>query len=266
MKSETIEKVSGSVAGAVFILSCYPLDMRKTIYQTGEVPNLIITRSNPLTLFKGALFPTLFGAAGGFVFYSSMENSRRFVARLKGKTNLNFSDSLLAGGITGFVYGLYSSFAESVKVSMQVNRGEFTNSLQFFKFKVREKGLAWFFRGLAPTVIVEVVASSVFLATYYHLCEFYFRKGGIDDFIAGGLSGMAAWNAMILFDTMKSQVLSKNELLSLKNQIEILREISRNQLMKSYFPGLLRSALANSTSMWSYQLLSTYLLKYHLKK
>eukprot|EP00092_Neocalanus_flemingeri_P001043 GFUD01001113.1.p1 GENE.GFUD01001113.1~~GFUD01001113.1.p1 ORF type:complete len:432 (+),score=63.12 GFUD01001113.1:46-1341(+) len=206
----SLDFVAGCLGGAAGVLSCYPLDTVKVRIQTQDMARgklyrgtfdcvmKIAKKEGARSLYRGVSCP-LFGVAGvSALTFSAYGN----VLGL-----LQHQDSILSVSIAGSAAGLMQSFIvspmELLKIQMQVC-GK-TGISDAVRSIYADAGLGGFSRGLGLTILREVPALGIYLASY----ELFLRKFGdsnVGILMSGGISGILSCSVTFPQDVIKTRL------------------------------------------------------------
>lgn len=142
----------------------------------------IVTKEGPLVLYRG-LFPTLIqvGPHAGMQFMCYKLFERLYKVLIKTE-NTTFSSSLFAGSLAGLFAKSFIYPFDLAKKRMQVQGFEEGRRSfgKIFKCKgltdcliqiYRIEGVPGFFKGLSPSLVKAVAASSLHFSTYEMFCK-----------------------------------------------------------------------------------------------
>lgn len=255
----TVSVVSGCAGGFFYTLGGFPFDLLKTLHQTQAAGANELRKEPFWNLWRGSFFPLLVGTANGATYFTLMEFSRKFIEERFTLHCSKFKKDFIAGACTGIVYGAVQSFAEVVKVNLQVNRSTQRNSVQFFISSLNREMSGVYLRSFVMSIGLEMLASGVFFASYFHFQEKVFGGSRCGALLSGSVAGVVTWNAVFLLDTARTQAIASGKKGSLSLSIQSLQG---RGLRMAYAWGLARATVSDGCSLFAYDSFSKMLRRY----
>lgn len=277
------EFIAGTVAGLGRLYIGQPFDIVKVRMQAGgsnltswQVAKGVYYESGLKGFWKGSLYPLL--GIGGTVSiqFGVNENVKKRMQKEKG-SELNFAELYLCGGIAGFASSFVSTPVEHLRIRMQTQPKDkpfYTGSVDCAKQIYRKYGLKGIFKGAASTTLREIVGYGTFFGSFAWLTRQCMEPGQtIRDLSyftiawTGSLTGIAFWNSMFIFDTIKTRIQTDSfENPKYKNILDCAKQTYKSSGFKGFFPGyipcMLRALPVNGGIFVLYEAFYRYLINY----
>lgn len=286
---------AGCIGGAANCFTGFPFDSVKVRLQTsprgtftGPLQCLqhIVSTEGVTALYRGMSVPLLFGALETGINYVTYTQS---LPLIEGRASASPSNSSLpsvaaAAAVAGIVLSPVLSPAELVKCRLQASsslhgRSSVSGPLACVRHLLQQEGIRGLFRGLSGTMARESCGNALFFTAYETLRRLPGRdqpadandlrqrtgltgilveSGGV--ILAGGVSGMCMWAAVLPIDVAKSrmQVAHPGSLYDqplLRNLIMLYRERGFRGCYPGLAPVMLRSFPANAAQWCVYELI-----------
>ncbi|OMH84190.1 Mitochondrial basic amino acids transporter [Zancudomyces culisetae] len=284
LPSGIVEFASGTMGGWAQVVVGHPFDTLKVRMQTQTVPTMYknsldclkstVKNEGVLGLFKGVGSPLIgIGFCNAVVFSANGFFLQQFKS-FRNSNELGLADKAISGGLAGGVMAFTTCPVELVKVKLQTQymvtneaeryKGVFDCGVRIFK----ENGIKGLYRGLGVTIIREIPSYTAYFGCYEGLKNLFIQlrpEGPAKDkpstafemFVAGGISGIAAWIFAYPQDIVKSRLQKDNKYSSTSACIRALREEGRTIGYKIYLnglgPTLLRAFPANAATFIAYE-------------
>lgn len=211
---------AGVFAGFGLVAAGHPFDTLKTWAQN---PPQTKPKINPITLYKGAIYPLIghaFYNASLFGFHNYYRN--RF-------TDNTFKGNLIAGSMAGVTSSVFSNVIDLYKIRSQRNIKPF-----------------WChpFKGLYATMFRQSISSAMYFATYNHFRQQYIPYISDSKFICGGIAGVSCWSISYWIDTVKTRV---------QCDMTFTEAINKGQLWRGFGWCIVRAFIANASAFYCYE-------------
>lgn len=238
----------GMTAGAVGVLVGYPLETLKTQMQINTSthrPSLsgqfkINTAMRGVRSLYAGMVPSLTS--------QMIRRSYQFWAFETLKPNTNV---YLAGAISGLLGCPISSPFHLIKTKLQL--GQYRSPQSCFTSIYRQDGLIGFYRGTGIHTLREVVFSSVYLGSYYHLQRHFrtvFNNGLAVNFLAGSTASLLTWGLLFPLNTVETAIQSGHGIKL------VCRKVHRHGLLNLWngiLPVIIRIMPVSGMSMLAYE-------------
>lgn len=272
MTPESIDFISGSIAGAISIIVGQPFDTIKVRLQTNssykgpiDCFKTIMKNEGFGTLFSGMGPPLLTSVAVNAIIFSSYGYTVRLLTNNE-EENVTPPQMCLAGSIAGLAQSLICSPSELIKIRLQTDPQLYTGTMDACKKIVRESGFRGLYRGYGSTIFREIPAFGAYFTTYYCMLDALGDSFGeiLPSFIAGGMAGAVSWSIIYPVDIAKSLIQMNNDLTT--STITVLKDVYHKNGVKSLYRGLgtaiVRSLPVNAVIFPIYELSAKLLLAF----
>lgn len=280
------EFIAGCFAGLGRLYIGQPFDIIKVRQQAGsnlsswEIAKGVYGESGMKGFWKGSLYPLL--GIGGTVSiqFGVNENVKKKMQMSKGR-ELKFLELYLCGGIAGFASSFVSTPVEHLRIRMQTQSKVtplYSGSLDCAKQVYKKYGIKGLFRGGTITTIREIVGYGSFFGSFAWLTRQCLEEGQtVRDLsywkigVTGSLTGIAFWNSMFVFDTIKTKIQTDSfESPRYKGIMDCARQTYKASGFKGFFPGYLpcmaRALPVNGGVFVLYEAFYRYVINYELQK
>uniref|UniRef100_A0A915PQ25 Congested-like trachea protein n=1 Tax=Setaria digitata TaxID=48799 RepID=A0A915PQ25_9BILA len=280
--------IAGGFGGTCCVATGHPFDTVKVRLQT--MPKLV---PGTRPLYTGALdcarqiiikegFPALYkgmgapivGVAPLFAVYFGGCSFGKWLQQTSPNQEMTFVQNLLSGGLAGIFTTVIMVPGERVKCLLQVmiqHAGNansssvyYTGPVDVFRKLYDEGGIRSIYRGAMATLLRDVPASGVYLATYEYLKKLFMRDNTaknlspLSTLLAGGLAGIASWSVCIPPDVLKSRLQTAPEGRYPEGIRDVFKEIMREEgpkaLFKGFTPVMLRAFPANAACFLGFEI------------
>jgi solute carrier family 25 (mitochondrial carnitine/acylcarnitine transporter), member 20/29 len=268
---ESIDFISGSIAGAISIVVGQPFDTIKVRLQTNpsykgpiDCFKTIMKNEGFGTLFSGMGPPLLTSVATNAIIFSSYGYTVRLLTN-NDEDNVKAPQMFLAGSIAGLAQSFVCCPSELVKIRLQTD-SHATGTMDVIKRIMRSAGLKGLYRGFGATLIREIPAFSAYFTTYYCMLNALGDTFGeiLPSFMAGGMAGAVSWSIIYPADIAKSIIQMNDK--SSTNAMTVLKDIHRTNGLKSLYRGLgttiVRSLPVNAVIFPIYEMSAKVLLAF----
>jgi solute carrier family 25 carnitine/acylcarnitine transporter 20/29 len=147
--------------------------------------------------------------------YSVYGSALRFVSH--DPDNPTVRDVFLAGSMSGFVNGFFSTPMELFKIRLQSQTGDpskwlYKGPIDCIKKIYRKDGCRGWFRGLPTTLFRETPSYGAYFASYEVFCKLLPdanpNEPSMGLLMAGGFAGIVGWLSTYPFDVVKTRLQS----------------------------------------------------------
>ncbi|CAG9532604.1 unnamed protein product [Cercopithifilaria johnstoni] len=278
--------VAGGVGGTFCVAMGHPFDTVKVRLQT--MPKLVpgtpplytgaldcvkqtIVKEGFFALYKGMSAPII-GVTPLFAVYFGSCSFGKWLQQTSPDQEMTFVQNLLSGGLAGIFTTIIMVPGERIKCLLQVQHAgstspspeHYTGPVDVFRKLYRQGGIRSIYRGSMATLLRDVPASGIYLATYEYLKKLFAGDSTTKNLdllstsLAGGLAGIANWSICIPPDVLKSRLQTAPEG-KYPNGIrgvfkEIMREEGPKALFKGFIPVMLRAFPANAACFLGFEL------------
>ncbi|KAJ2771266.1 hypothetical protein IWQ57_002291 [Coemansia nantahalensis] len=273
---------AGTVGGWAQVVVGHPFDTIKVRMQTQPSPPIYrggmdclratLKGEGAAGLYKGVTSPLAgIGFCNAVVFAANGYLLRLFQAN--STEPLTVGQKAMAGGLAGGVMSFLNCPVELLKVRLQtqVSAGPdhkpYTGVLNCGVRTFQERGLTGLYRGLGITIMRDIPSFWAYFGTYEGLkCAFVYRRtgvadgsqsNGIEQFLAGGFAGIAAWLPAYPQDVVKSRVQMNSKYKSARAAAAALLQEARggnwSTLFRGFGPTILRAFPANAATFVAYE-------------
>ncbi|KAK6111204.1 Mitochondrial carnitine/acylcarnitine carrier protein [Brugia pahangi] len=278
--------VAGGVGGAFCVAMGHPFDTVKVRLQT--MPKLlpgarplyagaldctrqIIVKEGFFALYKGMSAPII-GITPLFAVYFGSCSLGKWLQQTSPDQEMTFLQNLVSGSIAGICTTVIMVPGERIKCLLQVQHGDstspssehYTGPVDVFRKLYKQGGIRSIYRGTMATLLRDIPASSVYLATYEYLKKLFARDditknlSILSTLMAGGLAGIANWSICIPPDVLKSRLQTAPEGKYPGGIRDVFKEIMREEgpkaLFKGFAPVMLRAFPANAACFLGFEL------------
>jgi solute carrier family 25 carnitine/acylcarnitine transporter 20/29 len=282
------EFLAGTVAGLGRLYLGQPFDIVKVRMQSAnnnkltswQVTKAVYAENGILGFWKGTLYPLL--GIGGTVSiqFGVNENIKKRWENKKG-SQLSFSELFICGASAGFASSFVSTPVEHLRIRMQTQPKDnpiYKGSLDCMKQIYNKYGINAIFKGAASTTVREIVGYGTFFATYAWLTRLCMKPGqtlrDLSYFTVlwtGSLTGIAFWNSMFIFDTVKTKIQTDSfDNPKYKNMWDCAQKTYKSVGFKGFFPGyipcMLRAIPVNGGIFVFYEAFYRYLVSHKPQK
>ncbi|VDK70988.1 unnamed protein product [Onchocerca ochengi] len=226
--------VAGGVGGAFCVTTGHPFDTVKVRLQT--MPKVVpgtpplyagaidcarqaIVKEGFFALYKGMSAPIV-GTTPLFAVYFGSCALGKWLQQTSPDQEMTFVQNLCSGGLAGICTTVIMVPGERIKCLLQVQHSGPTNSsavhyngpVDVVRKLYKQGGIRSIYRGSMATLLRDVPASAVYLATYEYLKTLFARGSTtknlspLSTLAAGGLAGIANWSICIPPDVLKSRL------------------------------------------------------------
>ncbi|VDK81495.1 unnamed protein product [Litomosoides sigmodontis] len=283
--------VAGGVGGTFCVATGHPFDTVKVRLQT--MPKLApgarplytgaldcarqtIVKEGFFALYKGMSAPII-GVTPLFAVYFGSCSFGKWLQQTSPDQEMTFVQNLLSGGLAGVFTTVIMVPGERIKCLLQVQHAgstgpsseHYTGPVDVFRKLYKQGGIRSIYRGSMATLLRDVPASGIYLATYEYLKKLFAgdsetkNLNPLTTLVAGGLAGTANWSICIPPDVLKSRLQTAPEgkypegIRSVFK--EILREEGPKALFKGFTPVMLRAFPANAACFLGFELALNFL-------
>ncbi|KAL3982833.1 Protein dif-1 [Acanthocheilonema viteae] len=277
---------AGGVGGTFCVAMGHPFDTVKVRLQT--MPKVVpgtrplytgaldcarqtIVKEGIFALYKGMSAPII-GVTPLFAVYFGSCSFGKWLQQTSPDQEMTFAQNLLSGGLAGIFTTVIMVPGERIKCLLQVQHAgptdpsseHYTGPVDVFRKLYKQGGIRSIYRGLMATLLRDVPASGVYLATYEHLKKLFAGDNTTKDLnplstlMAGGLAGIANWSICIPPDVLKSRLQTAPEGKYPEGIRSVFKEIMREEgpkaLFKGFTPVMLRAFPANAACFLGFEL------------
>jgi len=209
--------LAGSMGGLASTLSGHPLDtVRIRVQVLNEKPlacmKNIMRREGLKAFYKGVNSPLITSPMITAMMFGTYETTKRTLG-FHSADDMSFSQVLLAGAITGVVFATGITPIDLVKCRLQMEgtgkKVHTTGTIQMTRNIIRTEGFQGMFRGLGITLLRDIPACAVQLASY-EMYKRMFKSMKVDhslgNFLSGGLCTFTCWIVSYPMDIVKTQL------------------------------------------------------------
>jgi len=214
--------VKGAIGGAAGVFMSHPFDTVKT-HKQKNMP----VEYNLKFLYRGIKIPTFWiGIEKASVFFAQ----RNVSVLLDNKTQLNnVQKNIISGGVAGICAAIIAAPNERIKVLQQLygeEKGRIPREMYYPKS---------LYKGFFATTTREVPGFAIYF-TVFELIKQNFYNGKFTvagSFLAGGISGSAAWIFIYPQDRIKT-IIQANTTSEKHSYLKIFGEIKKGGIRKLY--------------------------------
>ena len=276
--------LAGSLAGVANVVSGHPLDTVKVRMQMLEVGFLkcmksMVAQEGPLSFYKGVEYPLYSVPIVNAVVFAAYESAKKMMG-IKRDQELTLAQGLVAGAWAGFVNCIVVTPVELIKIHQQMEgigkRGRQTSAWEITKKIYGADGIRGLYKANGITILRETFGWAARFASYETARVILNNKfeslSVVNDFIAGGFSGLVAWVAQYPQDIIKTKLQSdlagtkypRHKLFRDGGTIACTLEIWRKEGIRGYWTGFsacaLRAVIANAFTFLAYEQAKSLLL------
>lgn len=211
-------------------------------------------------IWRGSFFPLMVSACSGAFYFMLLEQTRSFLRRQLKIENLTTRMEFAAAAFCGFVSGILPGFSEVVKINLQINRTQSSNSFDFVRNN-RKNMFGVYFRSLILCMGMGTLCSGLFFSLYFYVYHNLYKDSKLVGLYSGATAGFITWNLIFILDTMKTMIIASGKEFSSQRIMDQLRNFKRKDLALIYCVGTIRGIISDSTSLFAYDI-TTKLLKH----
>ncbi|VDP23688.1 unnamed protein product, partial [Onchocerca flexuosa] len=217
--------VAGGIGGSFCVATGHPFDTVKVRLQT--MPKVVpgtrplyagaidcarqtIVKEGFFALYKGMSAPIV-GVTPLFAVYFGSCAFGKWLQQTSPDQEMTFVQNLCSGGLAGIFTTVIMVPGERIKCLLQVQHAGSTSPsavhydgpVDVVRRLYKQGGIRSIYRGSMATLLRDIPASAVYLATYEYLKKLFARGNTTTDLsplstlIAGGLAGIANWSICI---------------------------------------------------------------------
>ncbi|EFO25421.1 hypothetical protein LOAG_03066 [Loa loa] len=278
--------IAGGVGGIFCVATGHPFDTVKVRLQT--MPKLlpgtrplytgaldctrqIIVREGFFALYKGMSAPII-GVTPLFAVYFGSCSFGKWLQQTSPGQEMTFVQNLFSGGLAGVFTTVIMVPGERIKCLLQVQQAgstnpsseHYTGSIDVFRKLYKQGGIRSIYRGAMATLLRDIPASGIYLATYEHLKKIFAGDNAtrnlspLSTLLAGGLAGIANWSVCIPPDVLKSRLQTAPEGKYPEGIRGVFKEIMHEEgpkaLFRGFTPVMLRAFPANAACFLGFEL------------
>ncbi|MFH4975829.1 hypothetical protein AB6A40_002538 [Gnathostoma spinigerum] len=212
------------------------------------------------------------GVAPLFAIYFGGCEVGRWLQRTSSSDEMTVLQNFNAGALAGVFTTVIMVPGERIKCLLQVQSSghpapgtpHYDGPIDVVRKLYKEGGIRSIYRGTAATLLRDIPASGVYLASYEYLKKL-FSHGASEHsltpaatLVAGGLAGIANWSVCIPADVMKSRLQIAPEGKYPNGIRSVFRDIMTHEgpqaLFKGFTPVMLRAFPANAACFFGYEI------------
>uniref|UniRef100_A0A0R3S0T7 Congested-like trachea protein n=1 Tax=Elaeophora elaphi TaxID=1147741 RepID=A0A0R3S0T7_9BILA len=279
--------VAGGVGGTFCVAMGHPFDTVKVRLQT--MPKLVpgarplytgafdcakqtIVKEGFFALYKGMSSPII-GVIPLFAIYFGSCSFGKWLQQTSPNQEMTFVQNFMSGGLAGVFTTVIMVPGERIKCLLQVvqhasvaspSSQQYTGPIDVFQKLYKQGGIRSIYRGSMATLLRDVPASGVYLATYEYLKKLFTGNNTsknlspLSTLVAGGLAGIANWSICIPPDVLKSRLQTASEGKYPNGIRDVFKEVMREEgpkaLFKGFTPVMLRAFPANAACFLGFEL------------
>jgi solute carrier family 25 carnitine/acylcarnitine transporter 20/29 len=274
--------LAGSVAGVANVISGHPLDTFKIRMQMLKIGFFKCIRSmyieeGMFAFYKGVAFPLYSVPLINSIVFAGYE-SAKWAMGLRREQELSMTQGLIAGAWAGFVNCLIVTPVELVKINQQMEgigvKTQQTPAMRVAKTMVSTHGYKILYKANNITILREVFGWSAQFAAYEEMRAFLNRgstsSSMINDFIAGGFSGLVGWIFQYPQDIIKTKLQMDLTGIMYRTKYKdggfmaCAREIMATEGIRGFWVGFsacsVRAVIANAFTFLAYEQAKSFLL------
>jgi len=225
--------VAGWVGGCAGILVGHPFDtlkVRQQAFQHGSLASITLDclkHEGARGLFKGMLYPMLSAGALNSLFFGVYGVSLRFMTSLRDPTTASKQPSsaltsvkptnweiFWAGCAGGAAQLVVACPVDVVKIKLQTQTGLASDKTHYkgpydcLKSIYNQQGVRGWYKGLVPMAWRDIHSFGIYVVLYNYFLNQCGSESDYCKFIAGGMTGVLSWGAIIYLDVVKSRIQS----------------------------------------------------------
>ncbi|MCP9265569.1 Mitochondrial carnitine/acylcarnitine carrier protein [Dirofilaria immitis] len=286
--------VAGGVGGTFCVAMGHPFDTVKVRLQT--MPKVIpgtrplytgaidcarqtIVKEGFFALYKG-MGALILGVTPLFAVYFGSCSFGKWLQQTSPDQEMTFVQNLCSGGLAGVFTTVIMVPGERIKCLLQVQHAgstdpsgvHYSGPVDVFRKLYKQGGIRSIYRGSMATLLRDIPASAVYLATYEYFKKLFVRGDTtknltpLSTLVAGGLSGVANWSICIPPDVLKSRLQAAPEGKYPDGIRDVFKEIMRDEGPKALFKGftlvMLRAFPANAACFFGFELALSFFISW----
>lgn len=168
------------------------------------------------------------------------------IKKYKGQININYTDLLLAGVLTGFNQVIFTYPLDLIRTRITQDNTIIRKNLSItecFQKTIQNEGFLSLYKGLTPALLTTPIYIGIQLSTY----QFLRKKDTIvsNSLIAGSLSGLLSQSLMYPGDTIKRhlQIDGMNKSKKYTNIKHCIQSIYQHQGLKGFYKGIFLNSI-----------------------